>query len=428
MGIVRGIRGTAGIATAVLLLSVASTPIALAAPVPASSVPAAASAARGYASCTALRKSFPTGLARDAKARAAAVKAGNRAPKVSTSAYLANARRLDKDRDGIICPVRASGTTPTPPADPLVPENPAFAATAAAVHAAGATCMVVRKGGEVIGEWYWDGRTPASQSTGFSTLKALAGTLVGIAQTQGKLSLDQPASDFISSWKGTASEGVTIRQLLNMTSGRASSPNDAFNMVLGGSPTAFALAQGQAAPPGTTFTLSDSAMQSLAAVLAAATGQSVIDFAKANLLTPLGMTSTTLTGDGANYANLAFDYATNCRDLARLSQLYLNGGTWNGVQVLSADYVAAARAGSAANSGYGFLFNLNTPGSANYYPGAPADAFSFIGDCGQVSATYPSSGVTMTAMTSSTLFDALSCDPTGAKVSAISQAFAAAPK
>ena len=47
--------------------------------------------------------------------------------------------------------------------DPVVPANPAYESTATAVRSAGATCMVVRKGGQVVGEWFWDGRTPATQ-------------------------------------------------------------------------------------------------------------------------------------------------------------------------------------------------------------------------------------------------------------------------
>lgn len=376
--------------------------------------------AKAFTSCTALNAKYSTGVARDAKARTAAVAAGYQVPVVSRTTYLENRARLDRDGDGVACPIKA--------VDPIVPPDPAFAATADAVAAAGATCMVARKNGQVIGEWYWSGRKPTTATTGFSTLKALAGTLVGIAQTQGKLNIDQPASDFITEWKGTPSASVTIRQLLNMTSGRATGPMDAQEMVMSPDATAYAISKGQAATPGTVFQLSDSAVQTLGRVLSVATGQPVLQFAKANLMDPLGMSSTTLVPDGSQSANLAFNYTTTCRDLSRLAQLYVNGGSWQGRQILSADYVNQARTGSAANPGYGFLFNLNAPGASTYYAGAPSDAFSLIGDCGQVSEAFPSSGLVLTAMTSSDLFDALTCDPTGARVSAISQAFAAAPR
>ncbi|MDP2014113.1 MAG: serine hydrolase domain-containing protein, partial [Actinomycetota bacterium] len=313
------------------------------------------------------------------------------------------------------------------PTDPIAPPNPAYESTAAAVRAAGATCMVVREDGEVVGEWYWDGRTPATQTTGFSTMKAVTGTLIGIAQSQGRLTLDQRASDFITEWRGTPSEGVTIRQLLSMTSGRTTSFADAQNMVLSADATGYSIRVGQSAPPGTAFQFSDSAVQTLARVLTVATGQSVIAFAQQSLLGPVGMSGTTLVQDGSNAANMAFNYTTSCRDLARLSQLYMQGGTWDGRQVIAADYVNQARSPSSdLNRAYGFLFNLNTPGTASYYPGAPSDAFSFIGDCGQVSAAYPTSGVIVSVMTTASLLDAFSCDPTGSRVSTISQAAAAA--
>lgn len=396
---------------------------------PVSAQPEQQPTAPTYRSCSALWKAYPAGIAKDARARSAALAAGYRAPRVSAAVYTANRTRLDKDRDGIICPRKAdTATTPTPGADAVVPPNPAYEATAAAVRAAGASCMVVRRGDQVVGEWYWDGRTPTAQTTGFSTLKALAGTLIGIAQTQGRLSIDQRASDFIPEWKGTPSESVTIRQLLTMTSGRASSPMDAQSMLLSGNATQFAIGLGQATGPGTAFQLSDSAVQTLARVLTAATGQPVIAFAQDTLLGPLGMTATTLVKDGTDSANLAFNYTTSCRDLARLSQLYVNGGTWQGRQILSADYVNQARSpGSAANPAYGFLMNLNTPGTPAYYPAAPANAFSLIGDCGQVVEAFPSTGTVIAVMSSATLFQAMTCDPGGARVSAISQALAAAP-
>ena len=412
--------------TGIFVVASALTLAALAAP--AAAQPSQSPGARSYASCAALWKSYPAGIARDQKARAAAVEDGFRAPKVSAAVYRANRVRLDRDRDGVVCPRKASATpTGTTPADPIVPPNPAYESTAAAVRAVGATCMVVRKGGQVVGEWYWDGRTPATQTTGFSTMKALTGTLIGIALTQGRLTLDQRASDYITEWKGTSSQDVTIRQLLSMTSGRASSFADAQNMVLSADATGYAIGLGQTAPPGTVFQLSDSAVQTLARVLTVATGQSVIAFAQQNLLGPLGMSGTTLVQDGADAANMAFNYTTSCRDLSRLSQLYLQGGVWDGRQIVAADYVSQARSPSSdLNRGYGFLFNLNTPGTAAYYPGAPSDAFSFIGDCGQVSAAYPTSGVIVTVMTTAGLLDAFTCDPTGSRVSTISQAAAAA--
>ncbi len=55
---------------------------------------------------------------------------------------------------------------------------------------------------------------------------------------------------------------------------------------------------------------------------------------------------------------------TTCLDLARFGYLMLQGGTWDGEQVVSADFVEQATAVSSTelNAGYGYLFWLNHRG------------------------------------------------------------------
>jgi CubicO group peptidase (beta-lactamase class C family) len=118
--------------------------------------------------------------------------------------------------------------------------------------------------------------------------------------------------------------------------------------------------------PGTTFAYSNAGSHLLSAIVADATGQSTLAFARAKLFAPLGIhaehalqpvnidNATRAEAQAYDRAAVAWNtdpqgYQTGwsglklpARDLAKLGYLYLNGGRWNGVQVIPAGYVRAS--------------------------------------------------------------------------------------
>ena len=64
------------------------------------------------------------------------------------------------------------------------------------------------------------GRKPEDRWTSFSVAKSVTSTLVGAAIKDGKIrSLAAPVTDYIPELKGSGYDGVTVRQLLTMSSG-----------------------------------------------------------------------------------------------------------------------------------------------------------------------------------------------------------------
>jgi len=248
----------------------------------------------------------------------------------------------------------------------------------------------------------------------------MAATLVGIAQTQGKLNINQKASDFITEWKGTSSESITIKQILSNNSGRAYDDIDTVTLALKFDVEPYVLNRGQEAPPGTTWEYNGTAIQVIETILERAIKGSVMAFAQTYLLKPLDMKSELTTDLAGNVYMVAF-WQTSCRDLAKLVQLYMQNGKWNGVQVLSAAFVREALTSSTElNTAYGYLWWLNRagtwmlPGSTKQFPGpphksAPLDIFWASGACGQVGAGFPSQNLIVTYMRTKTAFDFLSC-------------------
>ena len=298
--------------------------------------------------------------------------------------------------------------------------NPKYELLAADVAANEGSCMVVQEGGTIVGEWYWNGRTPSTLSEGFSTMKSVAATLIGVAQAQGKLNINQKASDFITEWKGTSSESITIKQILSNNSGRAFDDIDTFTLAIEYDVERYVLARGQEAQPGTKWEYNNTAIQVLETILDRAIKGSVKEFAQTYLLKPLGMKSE-LTADLAGNLYVFAFWQTSCRDLAKLAQLYMQNGKWNGVQVVSEAFVREALTSSTElNSAYGYLWWLNRagtwmrPGSTKQSPGpphksAPLDLFWASGACGQVGAGFPSQNLIVTYMRSKTALDFLSC-------------------
>jgi CubicO group peptidase (beta-lactamase class C family) len=367
---------------------------------------------RSLASCAQVNKKFPSGVALSRSSRETAVAAGFRAPQVKPKTFRQVVARIKPTLKGVVCPVRRSGGD-----DPQLNQDPQLSAMADRARDAGASCFVVRRDGRVVGEWYWQGRQATTPSVGFSTMKAVSATLIGIAETKGLLSIDQPASDFITEWRGTPSSGVTIRQLLSMTSGREMRPGDALALTVSPDPTSYAVNLGQVSPPGTVWRNSDSAVQTLARVLTRATGESVLSFAQRELLRPLGMDSTILNPDLSGGVNMAFMYLTTCRDLSALVQLYVDGGVWKGQRILSQQFLQQALSPSSSfMPGYGFLNRLNTPNSLGFIPSLPTDAFDFLGLCGQIGRGVPSQRLVFAAMITAGIDQAATCDPEGRRI------------
>ena len=290
-----------------------------------------------------------------------------------------------------------------------------------AAAAAGSTCLVVTRDGAVVDERYWQGATADSPREAFSVTKSVTSTLVGIAQDEGRLELDDPAADYLPEWRGTASEAVTVENLVRNDSGRHwDLATDYRDMAIGASDkTAFALALGQDAPPGDVWAYNNSAIQTLSAVLEAATGEDPVDYARTQLFEPLGMADSTLTTDAAGNALTFMGLRTTCLDLARFGYLMLRDGVWDGEQVVSSDYVeqATGRSSTELNAAYGLLWWLNREGiiatptlattgiddgsgarRGQLVPDAPDDAFWALGFRNQIVAVIPSEGIVAVRM------------------------------
>ena len=136
-------------------------------------------------------------------------------------------------------------------------------------------------------EWYWNDGAPDKPQEVFSVTKSVTSTLVGLAQADGDLSVDDPAADYIPEWQGTPSEAVTVRNLLSNDSGRFwSTGSDYGASSRRGTGPRTPSGSSRSATPGTVWAYNNAAIQTLDAVIRNATGRRRYQFAAGPAVRP----------------------------------------------------------------------------------------------------------------------------------------------
>src|ERR1700759_2079827 len=211
--------------------------------------------------------------------------------------------------------------------------------------------LLILKRGEVALERYVLGNGPESRWTGFSTAKSIVATLVGAALHDGAIgSLDDPSEQYLPRLRGSAYEGVTIRNLLRMCSGVAwREENDAdgrsevyrLDRVMlsrrPGSILDLMCKLPRAQPQGTVFNYSTGESCVIAALVVAATGRPLADYCAEKIWGPAGMEADgywLLEFEGGLELG-GFGVCARLRDLGRFGQLILEDGeAFGGQRVL----------------------------------------------------------------------------------------------
>ncbi|HEV7352378.1 MAG TPA: serine hydrolase [Brevundimonas sp.] len=250
------------------------------------------------------------------------------------------------------------------------------------------TSVVVVQDGRLVAERYREGFGPDTPQRTWSVAKSLAGTLVGWVAHRTGLDVAAPAA--IPEWAtpGDPRAAITVDQLMRMSSGLTSDTagNRTDALYFGG----VAIAEQTPgwpliAPPGTRYRYANNdtllAIHAIAPALASTPPEVFLD--------RLGMRDTFIETDWRGGYMLSSQVWSTARDLARLGQLYVQDGVWEGQRLLPEDwraYVGAA-SGPQPNGalGYGATFWL-----MNRSEGVPADTLAAQGNRGQYIVIVPS--------------------------------------
>jgi len=242
--------------------------------------------------------------------------------------------------------------------------------------------VVVVHRGEIVAEWYADDAGPDSWAASWSMAKSFTSATVGIAMAQGKIrGVDEPMATYLPAWAGSSHKDVTIRDVLQMSSGLGWNEeyddveSDIVKMVLTQpDELAFALSRPQANEPGKKFSYSSGDTMLLSGLVQNATGRPLADYAKENLLDRIGMQKVEWWRDAAGHTLGYCCFDSTSRDFARLGLLYLRGGRWGDQQVVPEQWVKdSVSPATQAKGEYGYQWWTYD------VPGVPADIFAAIG-------------------------------------------------
>ena len=263
------------------------------------------------------------------------------------------------------------------------------------------TALLVLKDGQMVMERYALTGGPDVHWISWSVSKSFVSALVGIAVHEGHIrSIEDPISDYIPVPKGSAYHGVSIKHVLQMSSGARwnedySDPScDVFRLAaaMGGAMSLEEFVAGMAteSPPGTVCRYNSGETQALGMLLAYATKRTLSDYMQEKLFEPLGMNAAGYwlvdkTGKEMAFAGLNLI----ARDFIKIGELYRNDGVWNGQQVVPAAWVKASITADAPHllPGKPWLSDHTLPFGYGYQWWLPAgqdDEFTALGIYNQV--------------------------------------------
>lgn len=225
--------------------------------------------------------------------------------------------------------------------------------TAANLHGV----VIVRKG-KLVYEAYRDGADerwgrsigqvhhgPETLHDARSISKSVVALLFGIARDDGLIDTDSRIASF---FPAPGKEQLTLRHFLTMTSGIAwderipySDPaNGERRMTALRDPYRFVLIQPMQTAPGTTWNYNGGGVQLVAGALQMATGKTLAEFARVALFEPLGIRDFEwLPMPSSGEVAAASGLRLTPRSMAKLGQLVLEGGSWNGRRIVSQAWI-----------------------------------------------------------------------------------------
>ncbi len=208
----------------------------------------------------------------------------------------------------------------------------------------------------------------------FSIAKSITSTLVGAAMKDGYIrSLDDPVTRYIVDLRGSAYEGVTVRQLLTMTSGvrwnedytdlnsdvarmYAEPPDPGLDMTV-----SYVRKLPRDAPPGTKWVYKTSETNLVGVLVMEATKKSLAEYLSEKIWGPYGMErDAEWMIDDIGHEQGGCCLFMTLRDLGRFGQFVLDGARIGGVPIVPDTWLAEATRTQAetggTGSGYGYLW------------------------------------------------------------------------
>ena len=237
-------------------------------------------------------------------------------------------------------------------------------------------------------EAYADGFNENTPILGWSMSKSITSTMLGILEKEGKIDINDKS--VLDEWKNDERKNISIRNLLNMTSGLKwvedyGDISEATIMLYSSTDIAkYAMSMPVAFPPDSVWYYSSGTSNILSEIIKRKFNsiEEYWAFPQKEIFHRIGMYNTIIEPDAVGtFIGSSYTYAPT-RDWARFGLLYLNNGIWQGDTIVNSDWVKFTQQEAPNSEGkYGAQFWLNKSG--HELPDAPKDIYFADGYQGQ---------------------------------------------
>jgi CubicO group peptidase (beta-lactamase class C family) len=271
----------------------------------------------------------------------------------------------------------------------LCAQQPAFE-TAAKYSADNAgLAVLVYVEGKLVFEQYQNGHKQTTPQHIFSGTKSFAPIVALIAQQEGLLQLDEKVSVTITEWQGDKlREQITIRHLLNFTSGLANNDDELHSARSRDKYAAAVACEGKTAP-GQRFQYGSNHLMVFGEVLRRKLAKAstkerplpedFVGYLQDRVLAPIDCKFASWLRDAEGNPALPYGAFMTAREWAKFGLLVLDGGKHDGKQIVPTEHFAECFVGSKANPQYGLNFWLIGARAHRHNERIPADTVTAAG-------------------------------------------------
>ena len=244
----------------------------------------------------------------------------------------------------------------------------AFVAAVAPISEIELHSLMVVRHGHVVAEHWWPPYSRSAPHLLYSMSKSFTSTALAFAVAEGSVDLDATVLSYFPEFDGLVtddrSRAIRVRHVAAMASGHSDETIDEARAAGDGDMLLGFLRIPPDREPGTVFAYNQPCTYSLSAIIQRVSGGSLTEYLRPRLFEPLGIAPygwrTDPLGRELGYSGLHVPTEA----IAKVGQLYLRDGAWNGRRLLPAGWVAeASRSHVATNrpdpdwdQGYGFQF------------------------------------------------------------------------
>lgn len=219
--------------------------------------------------------------------------------------------------------------------------------------------VLVMQDGHELGHYYPNDKAPGPIEL-MSVTKSVVALGIGQLLDQGKIkSLDQPVADFYPEWRQGRKKDITIRMLLDHTSGLQNLPNTQPEIYPAPDAIQLALAAELTSTPGKSFAYNNKAVNLLAGVIEKASGQPMDVFFRDGLFKSMNIHPGAWEKDETGHPYAMAGLPLTAADTAKIGQLLLDDGRWRGQPLISSAFLTQMLAPSKAMPACGLLWWLD---------------------------------------------------------------------